>query len=65
MSKKSYDELEASSYLAGSNTPYIEELYDQYLQNPASLSQEWQNFFNQLSTLDNGKKKVKIGVDKI
>jgi 2-oxoglutarate dehydrogenase E1 component len=60
MSKKSYDELEASSYLAGSNTPYIEELYDQYLQNPSSLSQEWQNFFNQLSTLDNGKKEAGI-----
>jgi 2-oxoglutarate dehydrogenase E1 component len=60
MSKKSYDELEASSYLAGSNTPYIEELYDQYLDNPASLSPEWQNFFNQLSTLENGSKEAGV-----
>ena len=60
MSKKSYDELEASSYLAGSNTPYIEELYDQYLENPASLSKEWQDFFNQVSTLDNGSKEIGV-----
>jgi 2-oxoglutarate dehydrogenase E1 component len=54
MSKKTYQELEASSYLAGSNSPYIEELFDQYLEDPASLSQEWQDFFSQATALENG-----------
>jgi 2-oxoglutarate dehydrogenase E1 component len=60
MSKKTYQELEASSYLAGSNTPYIEELFDQYLEDPASLSQEWQDFFGQVSVLENGTKQTPV-----
>jgi len=37
-----------SSTLFGSNAPFIEELYDQYLANPASVSAEWKAYFDEL-----------------
>ena len=41
----------SSSYLFGSNTPYIEELYDAYLANPASVEPAWRDYFEKLSNL--------------
>ena len=41
----------SNSYLFGSNTPYIEALYDAYLANPASVEPAWRNYFDQLATL--------------
>ncbi len=40
-----------NSYLFGSNTPYIEELYDAYLANPASVEPAWRDYFDKLSIL--------------
>jgi 2-oxoglutarate dehydrogenase E1 component len=41
----------SSSYLFGTNTPYIEELYDAYLANPATVEPAWRDYFDKLSTL--------------
>ncbi|MCF8199267.1 MAG: 2-oxoglutarate dehydrogenase E1 component [Sulfuritalea sp.] len=41
----------SNSYLFGSNTPYIEELYDAYLANPASVEPAWRDYFDKLGTL--------------
>jgi 2-oxoglutarate dehydrogenase E1 component len=41
----------SNSYLFGSNTPYIEELYDAYLANPASVDPAWRDYFDKLSIL--------------
>ena len=41
-------ELLANSYLFGSNAPYVEELYESYLDNPGSVSEQWRNYFDQL-----------------
>ena len=41
----------SNSYLFGSNTPYIEELYDAYLVNPASVEPAWRDYFDKLGTL--------------
>jgi len=41
----------SNSYLFGSNTPYIEELYDNYLSNPASVDATWRDYFDKLATL--------------
>ena len=41
----------SNSYLFGSNTPYIEELYDAYLANPASVDPAWRDYFDKLGTL--------------
>ncbi|MDD2948902.1 MAG: 2-oxoglutarate dehydrogenase E1 component, partial [Rugosibacter sp.] len=41
----------SNSYLFGANTPYIEELYDAYLANPASVDPVWRDYFDKLSIL--------------
>jgi len=41
----------ANSYLFGTNTPYIEALYDAYLANPASVEPAWRDYFDKLGTL--------------
>ncbi|MGL4206154.1 MAG: 2-oxoglutarate dehydrogenase E1 component [Aeromonadaceae bacterium] len=38
-----------SSHLAGANATYIEELYESYLQNPLSVSEEWQQRFAEVN----------------
>jgi 2-oxoglutarate dehydrogenase E1 component len=48
-----------SSYLFGSNAPFIEELYEQYLVNPAAVPEEWRDYFDRLQQLPgNGMKDV-------
>ncbi len=37
------------SYLFGSNAPYIEELYENYLDNPHSVGEVWQQYFCELA----------------
>jgi 2-oxoglutarate dehydrogenase E1 component len=41
-------ELETTSTLYGSNAPFIEALYDQYLADPASVPAEWRGYFDEL-----------------
>lgn len=38
-------DLEETSFLYGSNTLYIEEMYERFLANPASVDESWQSFF--------------------
>src|SRR3546814_115502 len=40
-------ELLSNSYLFGSNAPYVEELYESYLDNPGSVSDQWRTYFDQ------------------
>ena len=37
-----------SSFLYGSNAPYIEDMYARFETNPASVDSEWQEFFKSL-----------------
>src|SRR6266851_5820533 len=41
-------ELLSSSYLFGSNAPFIEELYEAYLDDPQSVPGEWREYFDKL-----------------
>ena len=41
-------QLFESSQLFGSNAPFIEELYENYLDNPDSVSDEWRGYFDSL-----------------
>ncbi|MDR2209212.1 MAG: 2-oxoglutarate dehydrogenase E1 component [Azoarcus sp.] len=41
-------ELQGTSYLYGSNAPFIEELYENYLADPASVEERWRVYFDQL-----------------
>ena len=38
----------STSYLFGGNAPYVEELYEAYLDNPGSVPDNWRNYFDQL-----------------
>jgi len=40
-----------NSYLFGSNAPFIEELYESYLQNPASVPDQWRGYFDALQNV--------------
>jgi 2-oxoglutarate dehydrogenase E1 component len=40
-----------NSYLFGSNAPFIEELYEQYLANPAAVPDEWRDYFDRLQQI--------------
>ena len=39
-------EFQMSSLFNGANAPYIEELYEQYLADPASVSEAWRKQFD-------------------
>jgi len=41
----------STSYLFGGNAPYVEELYESWLDNPASVSDNWRAYFDQLQHL--------------
>ncbi|HJW03138.1 MAG TPA: 2-oxoglutarate dehydrogenase E1 component [Azospira sp.] len=38
-----------TSYLFGGNAPFVEELYENYLDNPASVPDEWRDYFDKLA----------------
>jgi len=39
-------ESNANSYLFGGNAPYVEELYESYLDNPGSVPDNWRSYFD-------------------
>ena len=41
-----------SSHMAGGNATYIEQMYEAYLDEPQSVSEEWRGIFEQLPKLD-------------
>ncbi len=41
-------QFQVNSYLFGGNAPYVEELYERYLDNPASVPDKWRAYFDQL-----------------
>ncbi len=40
-----------NSYLFGANAPFIEELYESYLENPASVADVWRDHFDRMQNL--------------
>ena len=43
------DEKQGFSYLFGSNAPYIEELYEEFLNNPDAVGDYWKKYFSELA----------------
>jgi len=41
----------SNSYLFGGNAPFVEELYEKYLDNPASVPDEWRDYFDKLAQM--------------
>src|SRR5215207_10787665 len=44
-------ESRANSYLFGGNAPYVEELYEAYLDNPGSVPDKWRAYFDALQNV--------------
>jgi 2-oxoglutarate dehydrogenase E1 component len=43
-----YSAYNGNSYLFGGNAPYVEEMYENYLDNPGSVSDSWRSYFDAL-----------------
>jgi 2-oxoglutarate dehydrogenase E1 component len=48
-------QFEASSHLFGANAPFVEELYERYLRDPASVAPEWRAQFDAWQASGGGK----------
>ncbi|MCP5268766.1 MAG: 2-oxoglutarate dehydrogenase E1 component [Zoogloeaceae bacterium] len=44
-------QLFGNSYLFGGNAPFVEELYENYLDNPGSVPDEWREYFDKLAQM--------------
>ncbi|HUP05930.1 MAG TPA: 2-oxoglutarate dehydrogenase E1 component, partial [Caldimonas sp.] len=42
------EQYRSNSYLFGGNAPYVEELYEAYLDNPGSVPDSWRSYFDAL-----------------
>ena len=47
-----------SSYLFGGNAPFIEDLYETYLENPEAVTPEWRRYFDQMQQQSGGVRDV-------
>jgi 2-oxoglutarate dehydrogenase E1 component len=43
--------FQGNSYLFGGNAPYVEELYESYLNNPGSVSAQWRSYFDSMQVV--------------
>ncbi|MES2876986.1 MAG: 2-oxoglutarate dehydrogenase E1 component [Pseudomonadota bacterium] len=43
-----YQAYQANTYLFGGNAPYVEEMYENYLENPGSVPDTWRDYFDAL-----------------
>jgi 2-oxoglutarate dehydrogenase E1 component len=44
-------QFNANSYLFGGNAPYVEELYEAYLDNPGSVPDNWRSYFDSMQNV--------------
>lgn len=42
------NEFQSNSYLFGANAPFVEELYEAYLDDPETIAPEWRRYFDQM-----------------
>ncbi|TAN12788.1 MAG: 2-oxoglutarate dehydrogenase E1 component [Burkholderiaceae bacterium] len=49
--KSVYETYKGNTYLFGGNSPYLEEMYEDYLANPGSVSDSWREYFDALQHL--------------
>src|SRR5215470_18711289 len=47
-------EFLSNSYLFGGNAPFVEDLYESYLNNPQSVPDEWRDYFDKVQVLPGG-----------
>lgn len=49
--RKMMQQYRGNSYLFGGNAPYVEELYEAYLDNPGSVPDNWRSYFDALQNV--------------
>ncbi|MDP3832752.1 MAG: 2-oxoglutarate dehydrogenase E1 component, partial [Hydrogenophaga sp.] len=49
-----YVAYKGNSYLFGGNAPYVEEMYENYLDNPGSVPDNWRGYFDALQNVPAG-----------
>ena len=49
--RKMMQQHRSNSYLFGGNAPYVEELYEAYLDNPGSVPENWRTYFDNLQNV--------------
>ena len=49
-----YSAFKGNSYLFGGNAPYVEEMYENYLANPGSVTDNWREYFDALQHVPAG-----------
>ncbi len=49
--KKTMSDYMSDSHTSGGHLSYLEDLYESYLQDPNSISEEWKTYFNDLPFL--------------
>ncbi|MBW0168990.1 MAG: 2-oxoglutarate dehydrogenase E1 component [Hydrogenophaga sp.] len=49
-----YVAYKGNSYLFGGNAPYVEEMYENYLENPGSVPDNWRGYFDALQNVPAG-----------
>lgn len=54
MTKNTMLDLQASSYLGSDSSAYLEQLYEQYLENPAILEKRWRDYFDSVAKAGSG-----------
>ena len=62
--KKTMSDYMRDSHTSGGHLSYLEDLYESYLQDPNSISEEWKTYFNDLP-FQNGSKKDSSHLDVI
>jgi 2-oxoglutarate dehydrogenase E1 component len=53
-----YKEMLSNSYLFGANAPFIEQLYESFLHDPASVEARWRDYFEELQSLEQGPRDI-------
>ena len=53
-----FKEMLSNSYLYGANAPFIEQLYESYLADPASVESRWRDYFEELQRIEQGPRDV-------
>ncbi|WP_185236285.1 2-oxoglutarate dehydrogenase E1 component [Teredinibacter franksiae] len=54
MQESVMEALWKTGHISGSNAAYVEEVYESYLQDPASVPEQWRDYFDQLPTVNGG-----------
>jgi len=49
MQEKYIERMQKTSHLSGGSVAYVEELYEQYLQDPQSVPEEWRRYFETMA----------------